>query len=83
MDIWENCQMSKVSWEERGMFLMDGNNELKQCQICGYTPILCLCGCVQTIMHTCINEVEIKIRADTKPDVIRKWNGWNQVLDSR
>lgn len=48
---------------------------IKPCAICGEMPgAINLCGGIPTMMHKCINEIEIKIKADTKGDVIRKWN---------
>lgn len=33
-----------------------------------------LCGGTPTLIHTCINSVEIRIKANSKYDVIRNWN---------
>lgn len=51
--------------------------ELKPCSICGekmQESMVYLCGGTPTLIHTCINGVEIRIRADSKCDVIHNWN---------
>ena len=55
---------------------------IKPCAICGETPrAICLCGGIPTMIHTCVNEIEIKIKADTKNDVIRKWNTFVTIVN--
>lgn len=51
--------------------------ELKQCPMCGEgmkESMVYLCGGTPTLIHTCINSVEIRIKANSKCDVIRNWN---------
>lgn len=57
--------------------------ELKPCALCGKEMQLNeihLCGNTNTLIHTCINDIQIKIQADTKYDVARKWNALMAVI---
>lgn len=60
--------------------------ELKSCPLCGEKLAITkvhLCGGVPTLIHTCVNDIEIKVRADTNHDVIRKWNAFVTVVNRR
>lgn len=49
--------------------------KIKPCGLCGEEPrTICLCGGIPTMMHTCVGDIQITIKADTNSDVIRKWN---------
>lgn len=52
---------------------------LKSCPTCGEeikNVAIHLCGNIPTLMHTCINEIVITVRGDTKVDVAQKWNAF-------
>lgn len=58
--------------------------KMKTCPLCGKemneNTIMQLYGGVPTLLHTCVSEVGIRIQADTKYDVIRKWNTFVTVV---
>ena len=59
-------------------------SELKTCPLCGKELAITevhLCGGVPTLIHTCVNEIKITVRADTKHDVIRKWNAFATIVN--
>lgn len=57
---------------------------LRYCPLCGkdmnYKEIH-LCGNTPTLIHSCISGIQIKIQADTKPEIIRKWNTFVTVAN--
>lgn len=56
---------------------------LKSCPICGRemtNTSIHLCGNIPTLIHTCINEITITVRAETKTDVAYKWNTFATVV---
>lgn len=59
---------------------------LKPCPICGRemtNTSIHLCGNTPTLIHTCINEITITIRADTKINVADKWNAFATVVQKQ
>ena len=59
---------------------------LKPCPICGREIInasIHLCRNTPTLIHTCINEITITIRADTKINVADKWNTFATVVQKQ
>lgn len=51
--------------------------DLKPCAICGKfmnNSAIHLCGGTSTLIHTCLNCIEIKVCGRDKYDVINKWN---------
>lgn len=57
---------------------------LKHCALCGKemnNNEIHLCGGVPTLIHTCIDGIKIKIQADTKSSVARKWNTFTTVVN--
>ena len=59
---------------------------LKPCAICGkemHNNEIHFCGGTPTLIHTCINGVEIKIKSDTKSDVTHKWNALIAVINRK
>lgn len=58
--------------------------QLQNCPLCGKEMNINqihLCGGTSTLIHTCINCIEIKIAASNKYDVIRKWNTFVTVAN--
>ena len=57
---------------------------LRCCPLCGKdisSNEIHLCGGTPTLIHNCINDMEIKIKAETKYDVVRKWNTFVTVAN--
>ena len=57
---------------------------LYNCAICGkkmHDYEIHLCGGVPTLIHSCVNDIEMRIRADTKQDVARKWNSFVTITN--
>lgn len=57
---------------------------LRCCALCGKdinSNEIHLCGSIPTLIHSCISGIQIKIQADTKPEVIRKWNTFVTVAN--
>lgn len=58
--------------------------DIKTCPICSETEpesSIHLCGGVFTLIHGCVNDIEIKIQADTRYGVIKKWNTFVNYLE--
>lgn len=50
---------------------------MKPCSLCGkemHDTDIYLCGGISTLIHTCVNCIEIKVRGINKYDVISDWN---------
>ena len=57
--------------------------KLKPCALCGkemHLDEIYLCGSIDTLIHTCINDIQIKIQAKTQYSVVRKWNALMTVI---
>lgn len=58
--------------------------KIKICPLCGKemneNTIMQLSGGVPTLIHPCVSDVTIRIQADSKYDVIRKWNTFVTVI---
>lgn len=57
---------------------------LKSCPLCGKdmnSNEIHLCGNTLTLIHTCVSGIQIKIQADTKSEVARKWNTFVTVAN--
>ena len=54
------------------------------CPLCGKdmnNNEIHLCGNTPTLIHNCICGIQIKIQADTKSEVARKWNTFVTVAN--
>lgn len=61
-------------------------DNIKPCSICGEEirePEIHLCGGVPTLIHECINHIEIKVQSDSKQGVLKKWNAYAHVTGRR
>lgn len=57
---------------------------LKNCALCGEemnNNQIHLCGSIPTLIHICLNDIEIKIQANTRYDVAHKWNTFVTVAN--
>ena len=57
---------------------------LKPCPLCGkemHETEIHLCGGTPTLIHTCVNDIQIKIQGNTKSDVIRKWTAFVTIAN--
>ena len=62
---------------------MDIEN-LRCCPLCGKdmkNNEIHLCGDIQTLVHNCISDIQIKIAANTDREVARKWNTFVTVTN--
>ena len=57
---------------------------LRYCALCGKDinkNEIHLCGGTPTLIHSCINGIQMKIQADTKSEVAHKWNTFVTVAN--
>lgn len=57
-------------------------DKIKPCSVCGEEireTEIHLCGGMPTLIHYCINDIEIKVRANSKQGVAKKWNAYATV----